>query len=300
MAAGDPTIYFGNIRKAGFVLAPGAGLNADFTGTVDSMQFSNGGAFDSPSAAVHRRFGWSWKTKQVEDLQFLFNYRQGLYGTGLLYWIDPYASYYNSLPPHWAAPFLSASGWPSHIGAGNIPDIVAATSLLNNQPIYSAKYTLSTPINTVPDRALVLLIPPTMQINIGFSFSVINGAVIRIQPINIDGTLAATQDFTALSASGTTRMNKSFSGATYSAIKVYLTSTVSGTSYVTMDSGDAYYTTLGVTPVLTGNHMEGRGHTGMKFASDPTMAYEFFDENGAYPRRYVSAAVTLEEVGGWL
>jgi hypothetical protein len=299
VAAGDPTIYFGNLRTAGFVYAP-TNVDADPIGSIDGFGYGNGGAFLSQSAGTHRKFGMKWNTAQMDDLQFLFNYRNGLAGTGLLYWVDIYASYYNALAPHWAAPFLTANGWPSLYGADNIPVQVAATSTANNQPIYSAKYTISGAASAIPDRGQVLLIPPTHQLSIGFSGSATNGGVVRVQPYNLNGTLAATQDLTLLSASGTTRLNKTFSGATYSAIKIYLTSTISGTATVTLDSGDAVYTPLTGTPVLTGNHKEGRGHTGFKFASDPTLSYNFFDDGGVVPRRYVSAAVTFEEIGGWL
>lgn len=299
-STGAPTVYFGNLRKAGWVKAPDQGVDAGSTGSIDTMGFYGGGSFSSLSAATHREYGFSWSQGQDADFQYLYNYRNGLFGTGLLYWIDPYASDYNALPVHWAAPWLSGAGWPSLIGSGNQPTNAPTVTNTVAQPINTTTYTIATPANTVPDRAMVLLIPPTMQLSLGFSGSATNGGVVRVQPINLDGTLAATQDMTLLSATASTRMNKTLSGATYSAVKVYLSSTVAGTSTVTLTSGDAIYSLIGSSPTLTGNHNEGRGSTGMRFKTDPTLTYTFFDNTGTAPRRYVSAAATFTEVGAWL
>lgn len=300
MTYNSPSVYFGNIRSAGWIKAPDSGLGADTAGSIDEISYAGGGTFVDVSGATHREYRFDWNVIDVDDLQFLFNYRNGLLGTGLLYFVDPYASYYNALPSHWAAPWLSADKWPSLIAGQAAPEKITATSTANNQPIYSAKYTIATPANLVPDRALVLLIPPTQQLSIGFSGSATGGGVVRIQPINLNGTLAATQDFTLLSASATTRMNKTFSGATYRAIKVYLTQTTTGISTITLDSGDAIYSIIGSSPTLTGNHKEGRGSTGMQFGSDISQSYTFFDETGVAPRRLVSASVGFKEVGAWL
>lgn len=295
----SPQVYFGNLRKAGWVKAPDVGIAAGSIGSIENIGFASGGGFVAVSPGTHRKFNFSWSVGQIDEFQYLWNYRNGLYGTGLLYWVDPYASYYNALPPHWAAPFLTCVGWPSLVGAQSNPSQVAATSALFNQPIYSAQYTISTPPNTVPDRQLVLLIPPTMQLNIGFSGTASGGAVVRVLPVNVDGSLAAVQDFTLLAAGSSTRTNKVFSGATYSAVRIYITSTISGSAILKLDSGDANYSLIGAAYTGT-NHNEGRGHTGMRFASEITQAYSFFDDTGITPRRYVSAACDFEEIGGWM
>lgn len=298
--AADQVIYFGNLRKAGWVKAPDRGLDASPVGSIDSMGFGNGGAFAQVSGGTHREYGWQWTTVQMDDIQFIYNYRNGLYGTGLMYWVDLYSYQYNALPPHWAAPFLSCRDWPSLMGSGITGVETAAPSALNNQPIASATYVVSTPANTVPDRGVVLLIPPTMKLSIGFSGSATNGGVVRVQPYNVNGTLAATVDMTLLSEAGTTRKNRTFSGATYSAIKIYLSSTVSGTSTVTLSSGDATYSLIAGADPTVGNHYEGRGHSGLQFASDPTLSYEYYDPTGVVNKQYVSAACKFAEIGAWL
>jgi hypothetical protein len=483
-------VYFGNLRRAQWIKAPDSGLGADATGAFDATSFADGGAFVASGGGMHRDYSMSWSAAQLDEIQPLINYRAGLYGSGLVYWCDPYAAYFNVLPPHWADPFLSGDNWPSLTGAGNEPVIspaipsyvrtnyitnpdfetgvtswnlngtgvvisqdttvantgtsslkvvtnggaadgayfnppavadwigktvsvsamvkgpVGASMLLvintltagglastaftatgnwqrvdvpgvvvpgtatsgpyayvragvavasysfwvdnvqmerassigtlfsgntpstpydayawtglpnasnstdtqlynvatptNGNPYWNATYTLSGAAGAVPDRSLVLLIPPTHQLSIGFSGTATGSAVVRVQPFNLDGSPAATQNLTLLSAAGTTRMNATFSGATYSAIKVYLTQTVTGSSSITLASGDAIYTSIGLTPVLTGSHNPGRGHSGMRFSKDVTIAYKFFDDTRVVATRLVSAATVLTEVGAWL
>lgn len=293
-------VYFGNLRKAGWVNAPVTGLDAGSYGSIDVTQYADGGNFSAYQNATHREFTFSWKTAPIDELQFLFNYRNGLFGSGLLYWGDPYANYYNALTPHWAAPFLSARDWPSLMGKGQFAEVVDVAESAYDQPYLGAKYTLSAPANTIPDRMGVLLIPPTQDLWIGFDGTATNGGVIRVQPIYVDGSEAPTQDLTLLSHTGATRLNATFSGATYRAIKFYITSTVTGQSSITLVGGDAVYTNNGIAPDTVGLHHEGRGHSGMRFKSDPTLAYVMYDDSGPTPRRYVTAAASFTEVGSWV
>ena len=202
----------------------------------------------------------------------------------------------NVLPPHWASPMLSGTGWPSLLSAGTVPTLADTATNSFDQPFKSATYSTPAAIGLVPDRVLTLLIPPTQTLHLGFSGTAANGGVLRVQPINVNGTLAATSNLTLLSATASTRMNASFSGATYKAIQVYITSTTTTAGSVTLTSGKAVYAPTGTPPTLTGNHISGRGHTGLRMSKDPTLVYLQARNN----KKYVSAAVELNEIGAWL
>lgn len=170
---------------------------------------------------------------------------------------------------------------------------------VSGMPMRSATYTISTPLapGAYPRRSSVLLIPPTQTLWLGFSGSSVGDAVIRVQPVNIDGSMPPPVSLTLLATSGSTRMNASFSGSTYSAVIIYLDTNTLGSSTITLNSGKAVYATTGTPPVLTGLHENGEGHTGMRFQSDITRVYH--NLRGVDGTQLVSAAVSLTEIGAW-
>lgn len=125
-----PNIYFGNIRKAQYIPAPKAGMDAGGVGSDEDMSFVNGGRYLAQSAATSRTFPMAWDVTPKESLDCLVQYRNGEFGTGLLYWVDPFAS--NALPPHWASPELATKGWPSLIGAATQATQVAGAQITNS------------------------------------------------------------------------------------------------------------------------------------------------------------------------
>lgn len=293
-------VYFGNLRAAQYVKAPDVGLGASPVGSIDQTGFVGGGAFVSMSGATHREYNMSWTTGQIEEFQFLFDYRNGLNGSGLLYWIDPYAAYWNALPPHWADPFLTIDKWPSLTGSALTPTPVAVdpTPGLNIAAV-AAQYSVRGLVGQEPDRSCVLLVPPDQQLIIGFTGSA-DGAVLRAQPYDLTGAPMATVDMELLDVSGSTRYNATFAGDTYSAVRFYITASVAGGATLTLACADAAYTVLHGNYPFNSEHRRGRGHTGLRFKSDPTLAYTFFDPSGTVPKRYATAAAGFTEVGGWL
>lgn len=473
------TIYFGNLRRAMDVPAPKSGMDASSVGRVEKIDLANGGSFVSMSQGNHREFDMDWGTTPADSLAWLFDYRNGRYGTGLCYFVDPYAN--NALPPHWAEPGLSAGDWPSlyspgvnptltpsggyrtnwvidpnvvaplnwaslgsatissQTGAGAVSgntfgravatlaaaaygtnatatfpvvagetfalsgyvrgttgrniqmritwtgatatsntavniasttawqrltytgtvpagataarvDFVAASTsvvvgnlfewdnvmyergtttvgtyfdgsyrfadgrvaawtgaanssastlsvFIANMPTFAATYNLTGPLTANPDRAAVLLIPTGKTLYLGFTGSQTGNGVIAIQPIALDGTYAAVQTPALLSASATTRLNASFSSATYSAVIVYIDTTTTGAATVTLLSATAVYAANGVGQTLTGVHTPGEGHTGLRFASNPVRTYVQKRPDGT---EFITAAVKFTEVGAWL
>lgn len=117
--------YFGNIRKAGYYPAPSSGMGAASHGQFDQVDFVNGGSYVAQGAGTHREFAMEWRINDKTALSWLNDYRSGNYGTGLLYFIDPFAL--NPVPPHWGTPMLSGMGWPSLVGSGVQPTLAPTT-----------------------------------------------------------------------------------------------------------------------------------------------------------------------------
>lgn len=165
-------------------------------------------------------------------------------------------------------------------------------------PVKAAEYIVDTPADTVPNRRHVLIIPDTHTLWVGFSGSAVAPAVLRAQPIRRDGSYAAVQDLTLLSDGANVRLNTSWDGADYSAVIFYITQTVAGTSTIRLTSAKAVYSITGITPTLTGDHVRGYGHSGLRMSDGPTFAYIYYNEDAG--KKYVSAAAKFTEVGSWI
>lgn len=121
--------WFGNLRKAGYFPAPNTDMKANPQGEADVMQFADGGAFVGQSDGTHKEFQMDWGVQERAAMNFLSEYRNGVHGSGLLYFADPFAV--NVLPPHWARPELTCNGWPSLVAAGNKPSKVGPPPVTN-------------------------------------------------------------------------------------------------------------------------------------------------------------------------
>jgi hypothetical protein len=169
---------------------------------------------------------------------------------------------------------------------------------LPGMPVTAARYSITTPADTVPSRRTVLLIPDSMTLWLGYSGLATGAAVVRVQMISRDGSYGPTQDLTLLDDTGNIRLNSSFNGSEYAAVIIYITQSLPGSSQLRLTSAKAVYETTGITPVMTGTHVAGLGHSGLRFASGPTFAYILYNEEGN--RKYVSAAARFVEVGSWV
>ena len=272
--------------------APLAGAQATNINHVESIAFENGGADVSRSKQYRKQYSFDFAgpSKDLDGVGIYNKFASGFYGDGLFYFADPYAFETNLFPAAWASPGLIEQGWRSIYGIE--PTFTNTVSNIYNQPPRSATFTIDI---TQSPRRVYLAIPPTHTLNIGASGSVLTGTpVIRIRPVNTDGTLATAVNLTLLDPAAATRMNATFAGSSYQAVYVELARTSSVASTMSLTSMIAQLVETGSSLTLTGNHLPGEGHTGLEFSNDARV------ENYIYmypPRKGMST--TLVEVGAW-
>jgi hypothetical protein len=287
-------MYFGNLERMQMVTAALSELPVSSKGYSEVLNYANGGADVVSSFGSSRTFDMSWSGTPSEVNPFK-HYQQGYYGPGLLYMVDPMTEHYNVCPPNWASPRLIEVGDWKNI-YDTTPTFAATSANSYNQPARKATWSITTAAAGVPAHVLTLPIPPDRVLHIGASAAATGTAVVRVRPINLNGTYAATSDLTLLSDTGSARLNKTFSGATYKAVQVYFTRTTSVTSTLTVTSLMAQLWPIGTTPALIGEHIPGEGFGGLKFASGVSESY--YQAAGAgYERKGASAQ--LVEVESW-
>lgn len=290
-------VYFGNANFQTFIEAPLSGLQASSTGYSATTNLLNGRSFVKRSYGASRTFSGSWvgpmnSTVLAESLHTIKDFADGVYGSGNVYWLDPFATATNLMPPHWAAPMLDETDWPS-LSATVTPTFVAGT-YANNYPIKRAVYSL--PASHADTKKLTLIIPSTHTLHFGWhstsaSISASSAAGIRVVPYNLTGVAQTAVNPPSILAGGTQRTNQTFSGSTTSRVEIFLANGAGSTSVANLVAMIAQVLPNGNT-VATGGFISGRGTTALQFSSPIEIEYYSSSINNGQ----IGLSATLTEV----
>jgi len=290
-------IWFGNEQHMQWVPAPLVGMNVSNAGYTAGIDYENGGSDQIRSVQTHKIYNLSFNDLMNQDVDVFNRYARGYYGGGLIYLADPFA-YGNMLPANWASPALIEQGWSS-IHSSVTPTYTNSSAGYYNQTNRSATFTLSAALPTGMDtRSIVIPIPPTMTLKLGFSGGVTGTGAVYYQTMNAEvlgttsGTYNAAVALTGLSDVAAPRTNVTISGASFKCVRIALGKTGAGAGTVVIRSMLAQLDTNAT--AVTGNHVDGLGNSGLVFMDDAIVEnYGYF-----YPPRK-ALSTTLKEVGAW-
>lgn len=297
--------FFGNLSYMRNPPLPRQGMQSQDTGYAAMMPLGNGGNVGLRSSQSHKSYtvSFSGTTADVNGIDLYPQFRSGHFGSGLLYFNNPYDYETNLLAPGWAAPGLSEEGWYKIANPATSAVSYAATGASvasQGQPARTATYTVTSAALNIPVEQYyrhVVVIPPTHRLLLGWSGSATGTGRIAVRPVLVgDGvSYSPSQALTPLAATGATRTNAVFSGATYKAVEIFINRGDTTASTVSITSMLATLQPLGDTLAhVTGPHRRGNGHTGCMFADDAVVEdYIYMNP----PRKGIST--TLEEVGAW-
>lgn len=203
--------------------------------------------------------------------------------------------------------------WTSDVGlspseqqfARNIPTISTTAANIYNMPINKATWNIITDPNLVPAPGApttsripyaLIPIPPGYTLHIGYSGAVTGTGRVVVRAYNSPETFVSDTVLTPLSETGATRMNATVSGASAQYVKVFLQRTDYSASSVTVTSIMAQLWPTGTSPNLSGNHVEGKGHRGLKFTDTPKVeSYVIVDPFRNVPVHYKGMSTVLIE-----
>lgn len=290
-------IWFGNVSHAQWVPAPATGMTKSVEGYSEEIDFDNGGVWVARSKAGHTVYEINLPTQdssEYDGIEAYQRFAEGEYGSDFLRFVDPMRSDENILSPSWASPGLAAEGHKPIYDT--IPTFTATGANSYGKPSQKAVYGVTGASNAVPagqNSVFTLLIPPTHTLHFGASGSTTGTAVLRVQPINTNGTLASVVDITMTSDASAPAFSNTFSGATYKAVRIYVTRTSAAASTLTATAMWARVVLTGTTPTIT-RHIPGKGHSGLAFRGSArvevyTMVYG----------KKVGASLELIEVEPW-
>jgi len=144
------------------------------------------------------------------------SYRDGTYGRGLLYFLEPGIYKTNVLPAAWADPSMAINNEGPSLVYGVTPSAVSTSGGGNlDLPVVTAQYDLSSvPVKEAPtpDSSLYIPVPTGHTLLLGAFYSATGSAGIFVTPVNSNGTFGEAVRLTEKSNSDSTVVQDAFSG----------------------------------------------------------------------------------------
>jgi hypothetical protein len=279
-------MWFGTRAYMQEVTDPQMDPDYESSGWEETTQFLGGGLGVSSSVDAHREYFLSWGLMSRAEVRRITDYADGVYGTGLIYWVDPVAADQNVLPQSWATPSIGCyDGVPL---AGDARPTASANGVLTQgYPAELATYTIT---DTDTLRSVFIPIPPGFSAWVGVHGATDAQDFVKVTPYT--GSVAgAVVNPTILTTATTTRVNTEIGdGAT--GLELSLDNTTGGT--FTLAGMIVQILADGVTPE-TGGFISGQGHSGCKFLGRPSLV----PYSTATGLDLVGLSAKLGEVGEW-
>lgn len=274
------TMYFGTQDYATWVPAYDRGPSAPVEGWSASDKFINGGRAVRNSVGGSKMYDLTWALEKADDLRIITDYRSGMFGTGLIYWLDPMAVRKNILPAHFATPFQQGYDVPPMRGKKVTLQNTALNSL--RRPIKTAVFETS-PLA----REIYVPIPPNHTAWLGVHGPNTGGTVSVVPATSATGR-APIEYITKIAVGSDLRYNMMYSGNTYRGLHFGVQS---GAHYT---SANCVILPDGETPAMNGDFISGQGNSGCSFDGD--IMQTPYNAN----LELVGMTANLVEVGAWL
>lgn len=257
-------------------------------------RYLNGGTYSRRSTAAAKQYTMEWGLKSRDELRPVLDFTDGFYGTGDLYFLDPFAMDKNVLPAHWAAGYINAvdgpltaatiDDWPPSSIAPNPvrPDLVSLGSSTNGFPTSSG--------GSRGQHTLFIPLPPGYSIHWSCHAPVAAaGGAIEINVLTA-GVVTSGPFFPSIEALTTNRLQSfsTFASAPHMGVEITLRGTINYTGMM------AQILPTGTLPNYTQAFKSGQGHSGLQ-VQEPGV--EYFEYSSALD--LVQASLGLVEVGSW-
>lgn len=275
--------YIGTKQHMFEVRAPSINMPSEKQGFSNELLFLNGGASVRRSVASHKRYTLTWDAVDRDDARVVLDLADGVYGTGLIYWHDPFVADRNVLPQWWAVPSQGGyDGLP--LNAGQRGRLVPTPTNTLRFPVESIEYT----VELNKSRRVWVPVPPGHTAHVGVYGQNGTGGGVQVKQTLAGEEVSAPTVLTLLNVTDDSRFNATFSGSGIDGIELSLT----GAGTVTLSGMMVQVLENGVTPER-GMFISGQGHSGLTFLTQPTYT--------PYSAVYTKAGMAAQfvETGGW-
>lgn len=256
----DKQMWFGTRDYSTWIACPVVEMPSGKAGWNSSGTFLNGGAYTRASTSAHKHYVMDWKYISRDDARIILDFADKIYGTGAIYWADPFVMDKNMLPQWFASPMQGITdGIPLNGDVRGTAIATPANAL--GYPLQSIVYTVNPAATTVP---VWVPIPQGYTAWIGAHGSAGTGGTIIARSTTGPTTYGTTVTLNLLSVSSTTRVDTSFQGGTNTGVEISL----AGSGTITLSGIIVQLFPTGVTPP-TGGFISGQGHSGCSFLAQP-------------------------------
>lgn len=287
------TVYFGNANHQAWIKSPAADMDASSISYSESTEFLNGGASVRTSKGAHRQFDFSWIGSMNGDdpttnLGIIKDFKDGLYGDGPFFWVDPYAIDQNLFAPGWAAPFLSIDfDW-----AGPAPDITSSPVQFSTVTTSSISADVGTNTQNYPYKTAKYIIPGAGATSFKQSFIIPDGYTLWLGfhgfhnaytgayalPYDASGVAGTEVQLTPMNVNTSARVNTSFASTSAKRVEFYFKKLAGSQGEMHITALIAQLLPTGQSPA-TGGFISGKGTQSLEF-SDFGMTYYHAPING--------------------
>lgn len=289
-------MWFGTINRMRWIPAPKRGADMSPEAWGEGGTLLNGGGYESHSWGSHKVNVFEWGPTTANTVaQTMKSYRDGVFGKGLIYFIDPNIYNKNVLPARWAAPSM-ATGYEgaSHVYGVEPSQVSVSGGEDLDLPIFAAQYNLGkVSAGYRGDGDTVFIpIPEGMTAYVGAIYTASGSGAVFVSPVNDNGTRASAVALTKVDPTDTNIVPDDFSGG--KGIRLWFGKSSSGASTVTVTAITVRLYDSSLTPpadFFTGPWIGGMGNSGCRFSGPPT--YVPYGYNGGS----AEFAATFRETG---
>lgn len=278
------TMFMGTREVMLQVPCPNVSMPSSKNGWTTVVDFLNGGSAVRRSTAASKRYEMTWTSITRDDARTVLDLADRIYGTGEIYWLDPFTADKNVLPQHWASPMQALYDGLPLIGLDRPEPGVGAPQ--GGFPVQSATYTIAP---GDPARNVWIPIPTGYSAHVGvYGIEGTGGQVFVTPTINaaLDDTPLALTLMNPIDDARTNTVVSASDG--YNGIKLNL----GGDGTITIYGMIVQVLKDGQTPT-PGGFISGQGHSGCQFASQP----EYTPYSAAFDN--VGMVVSFVETGSW-
>lgn len=276
--------YIGTKRKLFEVRAPSVNMPSGKGGFANELTLLNGGTTVRRSVAAHKRYTLTWNFVDRDDARVILDLADGVYGTGPIYWHDPFAADRNVLPQWWATPSQGGvDGLPLNGGQRGTLSPTPLNDL--NMPVDSIEYT----VQPNSSRKVWVPIPRGHTAHIGVYGQDGTGGNVQLIPTFAGEESGAPITLDLLDVTDNSMFNQTLAA---NPNRDGFDLTLGGTGTVTLTAMMVQVLKNGESPDAQ-SFISGQGHSGLSFLNQPNYT--------PYSSVYTKAGLAAEfvETGGW-
>ena len=298
-----PKMWFATRDYGTWIDTPLSGADVSPEGWSAGGALLNGGGWQKKSAASHKTFQFSWRNSSAQvAAQKLHSFRDGAWGDGPFYFVDPLTYKTNILPKGWAQPSLGAKGFPSLI-PGVKPVLGRLTwgdkpqnFRLNDYPLMWATYGIPGGAPVV-GRKLFIPIPEGMSLHFGAVWQGTPSVSLKMRRVKWDGTYGTSFTVESVPAYDDRVTISEIVGNGDAGVELWVEKIGVNSATFAVKAMTARLQPEFKAPGLIqlGPWIGGQGNSGVEFDGEPT-----YVNNTGVNGGQVGYTASFREVGDWL